>query len=342
MKILVIGPSWVGDMVMAQSLFIALKQRDPDADIHVLAPAWCKALLGHMPEVTSAIEMTVGHGELGLSKRRALAKKLRMENFAQAIILPNSFKSALIPWFAGIPLRTGWRGEARSWLLNDCRVLDKKTYPLMVERFVALAFPAGAALPAPLPRPAMSINKQSRDVTLQKFSLKRATPVLVLCPGAEFGEAKKWPAGSYAEVASNWLENNGQVWILGSAKDGESAKGILSVVGQSHHDLCKDLTGQTTLSEVIELMSCADRVVSNDSGLMHIAAALDRLLVVVYGSTSPAFTPPLAQQVKIVSLDLDCSPCFKRTCPLGHTNCLKQLDPDKVILALAQLQEMGK
>ena len=338
MKILIIGPSWVGDMVMAQGLFIALKNIYPDCEIHVLAPAWCRDLLAHMPEVTAAIDMTVGHGELGLGKRRAIARELKLVRFDQAIILPNSFKSALIPWFAGIPLRTGWRGEARSLLINDCRDLDKQAYPLMVERFVALALPKGGTLPQPLPRPALRVSENDMMTVTAKLDLVRDAPVLVLCPGAEFGEAKKWPADHYAEVATRWQETGGQAWILGSARDTGDALFIAEAIPAALRDRCIDLTGKTSLTDAIHLMACADRVVSNDSGLMHIAAALARPLVVVYGSTSPAFTPPLADQVRIVSLGLDCSPCFKRTCPLGHTDCLKKLSPEKVLAAMQDLE----
>ncbi len=337
MKILIIGPSWVGDMVMAQSLFISLKQNNPEAEIDVLAPGWCKALVDHMPQINRAIEMTIGHGELAIGKRRALASSLKQENYDQAIVLPNSFKSALIPWFAGIPVRTGWRGEARGWLLNDCRVLNKQSYPLMVERFIALAYPDQAILPAELPRPALDVNADSFVLVLEKLSLAIEKPVLILCPGAEFGEAKKWPASGYAAVASHWLSENGQVWILGSPNDSKDAEKIINSLAQESVRDCIDLTGKTSLGDAIDLMSCATRVISNDSGLMHIAAALERPQVVIYGSTSPAFTPPLADKVEIVSLDLECSPCFKRNCPLGHTNCLKLLEPEQVIRSLDEL-----
>ena len=337
MKILIIGPSWVGDMVMAQSLFISLKQIVPDAEIHVLAPGWCKALLEHMPQVSRAIEMTIGHGELAIGRRRALASSLKQENYDQAIVLPNSFKSTLIPWFADIPVRTGWRGEARSWLLNDCRVLDKQSYPLMVERFIALAHPDKANLPSPLPRPSLEVSTEAFTPLLEKLSLDTQKPVLILCPGAEFGEAKKWPASGYAAVASHWISQIGQVWIMGSANDSKDAKKIINALPEQSVRHCVDLTGKTSLGEAIDLMSCATRVISNDSGLMHIAAALERPQVVIYGSTSPTFTPPLADKVGIVSLGLACSPCFKRICPLGHTNCLKLLEPEQVIRSLHEL-----
>ena len=337
MKILVVGPSWVGDMVMAQSLFIALQTKNSPVDIHVLAPAWCEALLAYMPQVSKAIAMPVGHGELSLGKRRMLAKALKAENYDQAIVLPNSFKSALVPWFAGIPQRTGWRGEARSWILNDCRVLDKSQYPLMIERFVALAYARDAVLTDSPPWPKINVSEQEKNLALGKLGLETGLPTLVLCPGAEFGEAKKWPAQSYGEVARKWLSKNGQVWILGSASDCPDAEKIISTLGNEEKARCADVTGKTSLGEAIALMACADKVISNDSGLMHIAAALERPLVVVYGSTSPGFTPPLAENVATVNLQLECSPCFKRICPLGHTNCLRQLPPSMVDQALQGL-----
>ena len=337
MKILVIGPSWVGDMVMAQSLFILLRQLHPNAEIHVLAPAWSQALLAHMPEVAGSIEMTVGHGELQLGKRRAIARQVRAGGFDQAIVLPNSFKSALIPWFAGIPRRTGWRGEARSLLLNDCRILDPRLYPLMVERFAALALAPGGVLPAQLPRPALQVSAQTTMSALARLGLDTHSPALVLCPGAEFGAAKKWPASSYAAVSDHWLQQGGQVWILGSANDGKDAGAIMAGLPQHRRDHCRDLAGKTTLADAVAVMAAASAVISNDSGLMHVAAALARPLVVVYGSTSPAFTPPLADQVRSISLGLGCSPCFKRVCPLGHTDCLNKLAPGLVIDALREL-----
>lgn len=339
MKILVVGPSWVGDMVMAQSLFITLQQRYPRCEIHVLAPAWCDELLRFMPQVSRTIAMTAGHGELGLGKRRQIAAQLRKEHFDQAIVLPNSFKSALIPRFAGIPLRTGWRGEARGWLLNDSRRLDKNKYPLMIERFIALALAPDAVLPEPLPRPGLMVDEADVSALVDNMNLTSSRPTLVLCPGAEFGEAKKWPAGQYAEVAAHWLNNAGQVWIMGSRNDAGDARLILDALTPEQAEHCIDLCGKTTLGQAIMLMARADQVVSNDSGLMHIAAALGRPLTVIYGSTSPRFTPPLADNVAVVSLALECSPCFKRTCPLGHGDCLKQLSAAQVLDAMGRLEQ---
>lgn len=340
-KVLIVGPSWVGDMVMAQCLFKLLKQQYPQIIIDVLAPAWSAPLLERMPEVRHAIAMPVGHGEIQMGVRFSLGKSLRQEKYTQAIVLPNSFKSALVPAFAKIPIRTGWRGEMRYGLLNDIRVLDKQVYPKMIQRFAALAFTKDATPVNDIPLPAFTIQETDVDRALQKFSLSTDKPILALCPGAEFGPAKRWPSEHYASVAQTYLAKGCQVWIFGSRNDTPVAQSILELT--SHQ--CIDLTGKTLLSEAIDLLSVAQLVVTNDSGLMHISAALKRPLVVLYGSTDPGFTPPLSEQVKIVSLNLPCSPCFKRECPLGHLNCLKTLTPEHVLAAantLAVLPTVNK
>ncbi|WP_163835530.1 lipopolysaccharide heptosyltransferase II [Spartinivicinus ruber] len=334
MKVLVVGPSWVGDMVMAQPLFMTIKQHYPSADIDVLAPDWSRPLLERMPEVRNEIVMPVGHGSLNLKGRKQLGLSLRAENYNQAIVLPNSFKSALVPAWAKIPLRTGWRGEMRYGLLNDLRVLDKQRYPLMVERFVALGLPKNSPLPENLPAPKLVVNQANVTASLERYQLNTDKPVLALCPGAEFGPAKRWPEQHYAAVASEWLAKGWQVWLFGSAKDQPVAELIKQAVPAQHQDQVISLAGNTSLADAVDLLSLASAVVSNDSGLMHIAAALEHPLVVVYGSTSPDFTPPLSKQKEIVRLGLSCSPCFKRECPLEHLNCLKELMPDQVNQAL--------
>lgn len=319
---------------MAQTLFKCLRQQHETVQIDVLAPGWCLPLLRLMPEVTHAIPLPLAHGELALGKRRAIGRTLQADAYDQAIVLPNSFKSALVPWFARIPLRTGWRGEARGWLLNDCRMLDKQRYPLMVQRFAALAFDPEAPLPADLPEPRLSTTGEEAVRLRDRFGLNDNKPVLVLCPGAEFGPAKQWPARHYAALASRYLESGMQVWILGSGKDRAVAEDIIGLISPALQVHCRMLCGRTGLAEAVTLMNEASAVVSNDSGLMHIAAALGKPLVVVYGSTSPAFTPPLSTRAKTLSLDLPCSPCFKRECPLQHLDCLQQLLPARVAAEL--------
>ncbi len=330
-KILIDGPAWIGDMVMAQALFKLLKQQYPNAQIDVLAPAWTKPLLDRMPEVTEALVLPFGHGELQLARRYQLGRSLRAKGYDWAILLRNSFKSGLIPYWARIKLRTGWLGEMRYPLLNDWRKLDKKRHPLMVQRFMALAYKENEALPRDYPFPQLVVSPTSINNTLQSLGLEKPTaPILALCPGAEFGPAKRWPEEYFAEVANEKIKDGWQVWLFGSKKD----KPITDKINTLCDHSCVDLAGQTQLTEVIDLLALARVVVTNDSGLMHIAAALGRTIIVMYGSSSAKFTPPLTRNVKKLSLDLECSPCFKRECPLGHMKCLIDLPPSRVLQAI--------
>lgn len=327
---------------MAQSLFILLKQQNPNTVIDVLAPGWSRPIIARMPQVRRAIDMPVGHGSLMWSKRREIGRALRAEQYDQAIVLPNSLKSALIPWFANIPQRTGWKGEMRYGLLNDLRPLDKQRYPLMVQRFDALAYPPGEVLPDHLPAPDLHADQERTPPLRRQFGLESERKILALCPGAEFGPAKRWPEKHYADVAAKKIVDGWQVWILGSAKDQVVAEAIIGLLPTSDRTHCFNLAGVTQLEDAIDLLAVADAVVSNDSGLMHISAALNRPLVVVYGSTSPGFTPPLNDQVAILSLPVDCGPCFKRECPLNpatssHMKCLNDLSSDRVLAALDTL-----
>lgn len=336
-KILIVGPAWIGDMVMAQSLFKVLKARKPAPRIDVLASAWTLPLLSLMPEVDNTIEMPLGHGKLSFGLRFKLGRFLAEQQYDQAILLPNSFKSALVPFFAGIPLRTGWRGEMRYFLVNDIRLLLKSAYPLMVQRYLALGYEPGAKLPEDFPFPHLQVPPKKCEQILTKLGLHRDRPLLVICPGAEYGPAKRWPETYFAAVAQQKIREGWQVWLMGSAKDQPVAETIRQQLDEDQQSLCINLAGTTQLDEAIALMALADAVVTNDSGLMHIAAALERPLVVIYGSTSPGFTPPLAKQVKMLSLNLDCSPCFERHCPKKHHRCLKDLPPAQVLEALQEL-----
>ncbi len=330
--ILIVGPAWVGDMVMAHSLLQLLRSQHPTAEIDVLAPGWSAALLARMPEVNDAIVMPLGHGVLALGERYRLGKQLRAKKYTQAIVLPNSFKSALIPFWAHIPLRTGFRGEWRYGVLNDVRRLDKNHLPLMVERFVALGVPADGEMPRPYPVPRLTVTAEMCHATLTKYALTVNQPVLALCPGAEFGAAKRWPEKYYAAVAREKIAAGWQVWLLGSTNDCAVTAAIAQLAPG-----CVDLAGKTALGEAIDLLAQVTAVVTNDSGLMHIAAALQKPLVAVYGPTSVGFTPPLSASAKVVSLNLDCQPCFQRTCPLKHHKCMEDLLPSTVSAALNEL-----
>ncbi|WP_394242627.1 lipopolysaccharide heptosyltransferase II [Vibrio astriarenae] len=346
-KILIIGPSWVGDMVMSQSLYITLKQQNPDSLIDVMAPGWCKPILERMPEVHRAIDMPIGHGEFNLKARRKLGIELRSEGYDEAYILPNSAKSALIPWFAKIPKRIGWKGEMRYGLLNDLRP-NKKAFQYMVERYVALAHPKQAMVNSEslggldsLPRPALTIDAQVQKNTLNKFGLSTESKIFGLCPGAEFGPAKKWPEAHYAEVAASVSKEGAQVWLFGSQKDVETCEKIRSLVPQEQQHQVVVLAGQTSLIEAVDLLGACDTVISNDSGLMHVAAAVGCNVVAIYGSTSPKYTPPLAEKVEMVHTDIECRPCFKRECQFGHLKCLKELPASSAIEAIQKLDAIA-
>lgn len=323
-KILVVAPSWIGDAIMMQPLLMRLKAERADAEIHVLAPAWCAPLLKRMPEVTAVIDSPFRHGSLDWAGRKALGCRLAGADFQRAYVLPNSWKSALVPFFAGIPERIGYTGEARFWLLN--RRHPASTLPRLVDRYAALA--GDRDTPTPTPR-LVSTPVQQRAARLA-LGLPLADRPVMLCPGAEYGPAKRWPTHHFAALARRLAARGLTVWILGSDKDASIGADIARLSEEAVVDLC----GRTTLEQAIDLIASARAVVCNDSGLMHVAAALSVPLVALYGSSSPTYTPPLSAHAKIMRLDLDCSPCFKRVCPLGHTRCLEDIQPDQVLAAL--------
>lgn len=333
-KILIVGPSWLGDMVMAQSLFRLLHQRG--ATIDVLAPEWNFAVLERMPEVRRGVVMPIDHGEFNLAKRHEIGKELREEKYDHAYVLPNSFKSALVPYFANIPKRTGWMRELRYGLLNDWRNLDKKKYPLMVQRFVALGYGKDEQWDKnsyPLPKLIVEESSVQEKLTRHQLAISEGQKILALSPGAAFGETKRWPAEYYAQIANEKLDQGWQVWLFGSAKDAE----MTAKVQAQTNARCRDLAGQLKLDETVDLISKADLVISNDSGLLHVTAALDRPLVAIYGSTSPAFTPPLGDKVRVLDTEIECRPCFKRECKFGHLKCLTQILPAQVSKAMTEL-----
>ncbi|MFS1863886.1 lipopolysaccharide heptosyltransferase II [Vibrio lentus] len=343
-RILVIGPSWVGDMVMSQCLYSTLKKQKTDAIIDVMAPAWCRPILERMPEVNKALALPFGHGDFKFTERRSLGKSLQGK-YDEAYVLPNSAKSALIPWFAKIPVRTGWKGEMRFGLLNDIRP-NKKSFQFMTERYAALAYPkeemtGSEALGGleKLPKPNLYIDKKSQKLAVEKFNLKTKRTTVGLCPGAEFGPAKQWPTAHYAEVASAQIKKGAQVWLFGSAKDSATTQEIISHIPEPLREHVFDLAGKTSLIEAVDLLACCQTVVSNDSGLMHVACAAGCDVVGVYGSTSPSYTPPLAKRSTVVHTEIECRPCFKRECPYEHLKCLTELKPEKVNHAIQELSK---
>lgn len=342
MKILVIGPSWVGDMMMSQSLYRTLRAEFPSAEIDVMAPAWCRPLLARMPEVNQALAMPLGHGALALGERRRLGHTLRTQNYDRAYVLPNSFKSALVPFFARVPQRTGWRGEMRYGLLNDLRVLDKTAFPLMVQRYTALAYDKqriqrAEDLPQPLLWPQLQVSDEEIAETTATFTLTDQRPIIGFCPGAEFGPAKRWPHYHYAALAQILIDKNYQIALFGSAKDHEAGEQICAALADNARDFCCNLAGKTQLEQAVILLAACHAVVSNDSGLMHIAAALNKPLIALYGPSSPDFTPPLSHQAKVIRLISGYHKVRKGDAAQGYHQSLIDIQPQQVLQALTPL-----
>ena len=247
--------------------------------------------------------------------------RLRRLRFHRAVVLPGSFKSALVPALARIPHRTGYRKEGRSLLLTDARSLDERGLPRMVDRFAAL-------VDADVEPPRLVADAEARERRAAELGLALDRPIVALCPGAEYGPAKRWPEACFADVARACRERGADVWLFGGAADVEAAERI------AHRSLAHNLAGKTSLTDAVDLLSAAQAVVSNDSGLMHVAAALGVPVVAIYGSTTPAFTPPLGERAEVIQEELDCRPCFARECPLEHLNCLRRIRPGRVLAAL--------
>ncbi|UCH47386.1 MAG: lipopolysaccharide heptosyltransferase II [Betaproteobacteria bacterium] len=334
-RALVVAPSWIGDAVLSQPLLARLAAQRPESAIDVFAPKWVLPVYVRMPEVARTIENPFGHGQLALGQRRRVGRALAQNGYSHAYVLPNSLKSALVPWFAGIARRVGYIGEMRYLLLNDRRPLDKQRLPLMVERFAWLAQPATSELDRPVAHPRLHVAANEFSETCQHLELGSPRRLACFCPGAEFGPAKRWPAGHFADLAKRLADKGYAVWLLGSAADKPVGDEIARSSGGSAINLC----GTTSLDQAVVLLSGAHLVVTNDSGLMHVAAALERPTIAIYGSSSPSFTPPLSDVARVVKLDLPCSPCFARTCPLKHFDCMVKLDTATVMQQVVALEQ---
>lgn len=324
-KILIIAPAWVGDMVMAQTLFKALKKKHGESLVlDVFAISFAHGLISRMPEVNNIIINPFPHGKLNLAQRIKTGLSLRKNNYNQVIVLPNSLKSAITPFFAKIKQRTGFVGESRYVLLNDIYKLDKAKLPMMIDRFCALA--CYGKKPDIIEWPELSIDLKNQKALLDKFSINSEVPIVAFCPAAEYGPAKRWPPEYFAKLAD--LLIGYQVVILGSNKDTEISSSIIDKIYDKNNLF--DLCGKTSLADTIDILARAKYVVTNDSGLMHIACATNTNVIAIYGSTSPSFTPPLSKKSRILQLKIDCSPCFQRTCRFGHYNCLNYITADMV------------
>lgn len=318
---------------MAHSVVRYLQDTHHPERLDILCAPSVASLVARLPGVDAVQLLHTRHGQWGWRQRLASARTLRREHYDWALTLPNSWKSALAPALAGIPRRTGYVGEMRYGLLNDIRHLDRTALPRMVDRYLALAVSRDAPRPQ-APEPRITTHAASARACLTKLGIGLIpAPILALCPGAEYGPAKRWPAAHFAEIAQTALARGWQVWLLGGPADRDVACAINSYTG----DACQNLAGRTRLDEVLDLLSLASAVVTNDSGLMHIAAALERPVVALFGSSDPGHTPPLSHKARALSLQLACSPCFKRKCPLGHLRCLNALTPATASKALSSL-----
>lgn len=312
-----------------------LKERDPLGEIHVLAQPWVAQVLEAMPQVSRVIESPLRHGRFGIAERWKLARSLAHGRYDVAVVLPNSWKSALIPFLAGIPRRVGFVGEARYGLLNCLHRLDERLLPRQVDRYAQLAQAPGEPLRLPLPEPRLAHDAARSAATLAALGLESARRAVAMCPGAEYGPAKRWPTQYFAALARQLGQRGYDVWLLGSAKDAPVADDIVRQADGAARSLC----ARTSLTQAVDVISRAALVVTNDSGLMHVAAALDTPLIALYGSSSPDYTPPLSAKADIIWRKPDCSPCFQRVCPLGHFRCMNELTPDSVLqVALRKLE----
>ncbi|MFZ6870572.1 lipopolysaccharide heptosyltransferase II [Undibacterium sp. Di27W] len=326
-RILVIAPNWIGDAVMAQPLLQLLKRDHPQAAIDVLAPAWVAPVLRAMVEVDTVLETPFKHGSLQLRERWRYAKILRQRGYAAAYVLPNTLKFALLPWMAGIKKRIGYKGESRYGLINVMHHDSKPVPRAMVAFYAALAGAPVADLAQNFPKPCLQMTTAQTGIVLQEMGLSAQQLLICFAPGAEFGNAKRWPVGHFAELAKTILQAHpdAQIVLLGSPKDIEVCQQIEAACPEVHQ-----FAGKTRLDQALALIAASNVMVSNDSGLLHIASAFNRPVIAIYGPTDPDHAPPFSDIAHSLSLRLACAPCKQRECPLGHHDCMNRLDSQMV------------
>jgi heptosyltransferase-2 len=335
-RCLVIAPQWIGDAVMSQPLLARLAARGER--LTVAALPWVAPVYAAMPEVAEVLELPFAHGRLDWAARRRLAGQWR-GRFDAAYVLPNSLKAALLPWLARIPLRTGYHGEGRYVLLNR-RLPNPGGRPAMVGFYAALAGPPrpGEAVPE---RPILRFAPERLEAVTAAQGL-RPGGYLAFAPGAEYGPAKRWPEAHYATLAAELHRRHGlPVLLIGSGKE----RALCEAIAAAAPAACRVVAGSVPLADAMVLIAAARGVVSNDSGLMHVAAAFGVPQVALFGSTSPEHTPPLNPRARVLwlkdELQLDCAPCFARECRYGHTRCLVELAPARADAALDEVLQPG-
>ena len=326
-RILVVAQAWIGDLVLSQILYALLKRQQPDASIDVVAPGWAGALLGRRPQVSRHIPLDVGHGQLGLWRRWTTARRLGAE-YRQAIVIPRSVKAALLPWAAGIEKRVGFDSGMRNGLINDSRPRP----PGAMARMARLASPDPAD-PDAVPYPRLEVDPENAAGILRQWKIDPSEPVIGLMPGAAYGRTKEWGAESFAQLAAGLAEHGHRICVVGTSKDRPLGK----IVARAAPERIINLCGETTLDQAVLLISRLALAICNDSGLMHVAAAVDTPVIGIYGPTSPDTHPPQTNAREIHSVRALCSPCHRRVCPYGHHACMTRIAPEQVRAAALAL-----
>jgi heptosyltransferase-2 len=326
--ILIVPYMWIGDFVRCHTVVRLLRTRFPASPIDVLATAMVAPLLDYMPGVRKSIVWDLPRKRLAFSQHRALAARLRQERYGRALVMPRTWKSALAPFWAGIPERTGFAGEVRFGLLNDVR-WGERALPRMVDRCAALALPKGARLPPDYPLPELNVPPTEVAAWRQRLGLAEGRPIAAFAPGA-VGPAKRWPASYFAEAAKRLAERGFLVLVLGGP--GETALAAEIGAGSDH---VRDLTGAELRNAILGL-AAADVAVSNDSGLLHVAAALGTPSIGIFGPTSPWHWAPLNPLAAVVETQtlVSCRPCHKPTCRYGHHRCMREIPPERIVAAV--------
>ena len=326
--ILIVPYMWIGDFVRCHSVVQLLRRRFPGRPVDLLATTLCAPLTDYMPGVRQRIVADLPRGRIALKQQLRLAARLRREGYGTALVMLRTWKSALAPFLAGIPERIGFAGEWRFLLVNDLRWGERKL-PRMIDRCAALALPRGAKPPAEWPAPQLEVPAAEIAAWRARHGLGgERRPVAALAPGA-IGPAKRWTSAGYAALARALLADGFAVWVLG----GPSEKSLAAeIVGDSD---ARDLTGHDLRDAAIALAG-ASVAVSNDSGLMHVAAAVGTPTVAIFGPTSPwhwAPLNPLAATV-VTESKLACQPCHRPVCRLGHHRCMEEISAAEVTAAV--------
>jgi heptosyltransferase-2 len=323
---------WIGDFVRCHTVVRLLRQHFPARSVDLLTTPMVAPLLDYMPGVRKGIVADLPRNRLALGQHRALAHRLQTEGYGQALVMPRTWKAALAPYLAGIPQRTGFVGEARFGIINDLR-FGERALPRMVDRCAHLALPKGTPAPRQWPLPELEVPPAELAAWRQRQGLQdEHRPVLALAPGA-VGPSKRWPAAHYAELADRLVAEGNQVWVIGGPGEREIAATILRT-GQPH---LRDLTGPDLRTAVLAL-AAAGAAVSNDSGLLHVAAALGTPAIGIFGPTSPWHWAPLNPIAAVMetTAELPCRPCHKPVCRFGHHRCMREIAVDRVASAASK------